>query len=294
MTAMLEDVGQLPDDSGEPPAAAASPRPAPPAPPVPAAQAAGPARPALLAAVSDEPAVVDWLLCARALNLVNLDPLPSESDLRSLLRAPRHAVRVALSNLAAAGLIHRRRAVGTSVPGSGEKELGALWSSDNGPTRSYRMIATERLRGNQVAQQLFQDRASSGDAAVPGDELIRIQRLTLNAENTPLSLSSIYLSVAAYERIGDAAWQLPSTEAAEIIAGRAITGRYTINAIPAEAESSALLGIPAGSPCLHLERAFSDGARTVLVVFARLPGIRVGIRTNLTPDTWPSGPDAGE
>jgi DNA-binding GntR family transcriptional regulator len=282
MTAMLEDVGQLPDEAGS------SPQPTPPSYPVPSP--APLSQPALPSAVGDEPAVVDWLLCARALNLVDLDPLPSESDLRALLRAPRHTVRVALGNLAAAGLIRRRRSVGTSVPGSEEKLLAARWSADKGPARSYRMIATERVRGNQVARTLFGDAVSSGDAAPSGsgEELVRIQRLTVNADNTPLSLSTIYLPVDAYERIGDAAWQLPSTAAAELIAGRAVTGRYTINAVAADAQSSALLGVQAGSPCLHLERAFTDGTRTVLVVFARLPGIRVGIRTNLHPDTMAS------
>ena len=78
------------------------------------------------------------------------------------------------------------------------------------------------------------------------------------------------------------------------LAGVSVFLNSTSKGTVTKADGTFMLGIPAGSPCLHLERAFSDGARTVLVVFARLPGIRVGIRTNLTPDTWPSGPDAGE
>jgi GntR family transcriptional regulator len=236
-------------------------------------------RPALPSAVSDETAVIDWLLCARGLSLVGLDPLPSESDLRSLLRAPRHAVRVALGHLATAGLVHRRRSVGTSVPGAREKLLGALWSADQGPARSYRMLATERVSGNRVAAALFDEQ---------DDDFVRIRRLTVSAAGTPLSLSSIYLSAAAHQEIGDAAWRLPSTEAAELIAGGSISARYTVNAIPADPDTAALLAVPPGSPCLHLERAFSVGDRTVLVVFARLPGIRVGIRTKLNPETMAS------
>ena len=62
-----------------------------------------PSRVPLRSAVSDERAVVDWLLCGRGLHMLNLDPLPSEEDLRALLRAPRKAVRTALGNLASAG-----------------------------------------------------------------------------------------------------------------------------------------------------------------------------------------------
>jgi DNA-binding GntR family transcriptional regulator len=216
-------------------------------------------------AVSDERAVVDWLLCGRGLHILNLDPLPSEEDLRALLRAPRKAVRTALGNLASAGLIRRRRSLGTSVPGSHEKKLGVTWPG----SRSYELIAVR-----QVAQQLLK---------INDDELVRIDRLTRDDDGMPLSLCSIYLPEAAHRQLGDAAWQLSSTEVAKKLAGGEVAGRYGINALPIDHESAALLDVPEGSPCLHVERVFTNGTKPVLVVFARTPGVRVAARMNVMP-----------
>jgi DNA-binding GntR family transcriptional regulator len=214
-----------------------------------------PSRVPLRSAVSDERAVVDWLLCGRGLHMLNLDPLPSEEDLRALLRAPRKAVRTALGNLASAGLIRRRRSLGTSVPGSHEKKLGVTWPGSG----SYELIAVRLVHSNQVARELL---------GVSDDEL---------------SLCSIYLPEAAHRQLGDAAWQLSSTEVARKLAAGKVAGRYGINALPIDHESAALLDVPEGSPCLHVERVFTDGTKPVLVVFARTPGVRVAARMNVMP-----------
>ena len=229
-----------------------------------------PSRVPLRSAVSDERAVVDWLLCGRGLHMLNLDPLPSEEDLRALLRAPRKAVRTALANLASAGLIRRRRSLGTSVPGSHEKKLGVTWPGSG----SYELIAVRLVHSNQVARELLK---------VSDDELVRIDRLTRDDDGMPLSLCSIYLPEAVHRQLGDAAWQLSSTEVAKKLAGGEVAGRYAINALPIDRESAALLDVPEGSPCLHVERVFTNGTKPVLVVFARTPGVRVAARMNVMP-----------
>lgn len=221
-------------------------------------------------AAGDERSVVDWLLCGRGLRLLSLDPLPSETNLRAMLKAPRQVIRAALGNLASAGLIRRRRSLGTSVPGSHEKKLGTTWPG----VGSYELIAIGPVRANHVARELLQ---------VSDEELVRIDRLTRNSDGTPLSLCSIYLSEAAYRQLGDDAWQLSSTEVARRLAGGAIVGRYGVNALPVDAESAKLLAAPEGSPCLHVERVFTDGIRPVLVVFARTPGVRVAARMHVMP-----------
>jgi DNA-binding GntR family transcriptional regulator len=150
--------------------------------------------------------------------MLNLDPLPSEEDLRALLRAPHKAVRTALGNLASAGLIRRRRSLGTSVPGSHEKKLGVTWPGSG----SYELIAVRLVHSNQVARELL---------GVSDDELVRIDRLTRDDDGMPLSLCSIYLPEAAHRQLGDAAWQLSSTEVAKKLAAGEVAGRYGINAL---------------------------------------------------------------
>lgn len=217
---------------------------------------------------------LDWLLCGNRQGLISLEPLPLETELRSILAAPREVVRRTLRQLAASGLVQRLRSVGTSVPGSAAKSLGCSW---NPSAHRYRLLEIEYVPGNRVSMELF------GPA---GGQLVRVDRLTYSSSGTPVTFSSLYLPQETAEpMLSTTDWNAPSVR---VISGHCtspVRVLYEMTAVALDERAANLLEVVPGSPALHMQRLFSTDEGNVAVSFSRQPGIRVTFGTSMTlPD----------
>lgn len=183
------------------------------------------------------------------------DPLPSEADLAIQFGVSRMTARQAIQNLAAEGLVRRRRGSGTFIA---EKPL----HRHSGPLMSYTLdmrrrglIPSSRL----VAAELREPSEVEADALKLGTRtrLVCIQRVRL-ADGTPMAFDTACLtpacaSVLAQDLEGG------SLHAALREMGRQPTGAQSwISARLAIAKEARLLEIPAKSPVLVERRIISD------------------------------------
>ncbi|HEY8614716.1 histidine utilization repressor [Phenylobacterium sp.] len=197
------------------------------------------------------------------------DRVPSEHELMAAYGCSRMTVNKAISSLAAAGLVVRRRRAGTVVARPHLRSV-VLEIAD--------IQAEVTARGLDYAWRLL-DRglrgSKRGDAAeaelAGGGRLLALEGLHL-AGGEPFALERRLISLAAAPEAAEAdfganspgAWLLahvPWTEAEHRITA--------VNATPAEA---GLLRLPPGAACLVLERRTWRGAQRVTDVRQAFPG----------------------
>jgi DNA-binding GntR family transcriptional regulator len=221
-------------------------------------------------AAGDPPAVLDWLLCGNRQGLISLDPLPVESELRSILSTPRETVRRMLRQLAVYGLAKRLRSVGTSVPGSAAQALGY---SGHASADQYRVIAVEHVHGNQVSRALF---------GAHGRHLVRVERLTFWGSGSPSTYSSFYFPRRVYEeQMATADWDSPSIRLISQASDEPMRIHYDMTAVALDERIADLLEVVPGSPALHIQRLFSTSAGNVAISFSRQPGVRMTYSTSM-------------
>jgi GntR family transcriptional regulator len=211
------------------------------------------------------------------------DPLPSESELAARYRVSRMTARQAVQNLAAEGLVQRRRGAGTFVaPRPIHRREGSLMS----------FTEDMRRRGMKASSRLLQAglRAATGadvDALrLPaGARVVAISRLRL-ADGVPMAIEHAALPA---ECAGVLADDLETGSLHESLAARgrvAGVSRSWIRARLATAEESRLLELPrraallverriihdtGGLPLEHTETAYHAGSYAIEAVFSASP-----------------------
>ncbi len=195
--------------------------------------------------------------------------LPTEAALMQAYDCSRMTVNKALSSLADAGLIDRRKKAGTFVARPRVHSM-VLDVPD--------ICAEVRQRGQayiyrSLARVLRMPQADDADevSLAGGGNLLQIDGLHI-ADNVPLSLEHRLVSVAAVPHMADAeirdmspgGWLLqhvPWTEA-----------ETRISAVAADPAEAGLLEVAAGSPCLSVERRTWRGSDRITYVRQLFPG----------------------
>jgi GntR family transcriptional regulator len=177
--------------------------------------------------------------------------LPSEADLCAMFGLSRTAVRQALAELAAEGLVHKEKGRGSFVRGP---RAGFV-------VREVRGFYEEmRDQGKDVTTEVLdlQTVPASADYAalldVPtGSELIRLERLR-SADGEPILLVETFLPSPRFKTILDEDLTTVSLyahlrEHYDVVPGG---GHRLIEAVAAERRTAKLLGVRAGAPLLRL------------------------------------------
>ena len=181
------------------------------------------------------------------------DRLPSESDLMSLYGVSRITVRQALSDLQKERLIFKVAGKGSFVsPAKPFQELGRLQGFAEamgalGHETYNRVLAVSTAAASEEVAQLL--------LLAVGQPVVEIRRVR-HVGAQPVSLDLTWLPLALGQRV-----------AREDLAVRDIFGileadcgsplghaDLVIDALLADAEQAALLGVEAGAPLLHIER----------------------------------------
>lgn len=207
--------------------------------------------------------------------------IPSESELTARYGCARMTVNKAMSNLAAAGLIVRRRRSGSFVAAPKSQEpLTRIQDIQadvvaSGRRHRYRILS----RAVQVAETALE---AGRIGVVPGTRLLVLDVLhfaddeRLAVENRQISLAAVPEAEAesfAHEPPGT--WLLAHVPWSE--------AEHVIQALPADPLASRRLHIPAGAPCLCItRRTWNDG---LLVTCGTLiyPGERHRFAARFTP-----------
>lgn len=210
--------------------------------------------------------------------------VPSEHDLLGRYGCSRMTVNKALSALAAAGLIVRRRRSGSFVAEAKTQEtvleIHDIKAEILAGRRAYRhsILMRERRRATPEDRKRL-----AGKKKVSGD----VEALTVLhfADEQPFVLEQRLIDLAIVPTAAKAdfdvtppgTWlleQIPWTEAEHII-----------RAVDAEAETARLLGIAKGAACLVVDRRTWQSGATITVVSLTYPGERHQLVARFQPSS---------
>ena len=183
--------------------------------------------------------------------------LPSEADLCTMFGLSRTAVRQALAELSAEGLVHKEKGRGSFVRGP---RAGFVVQEVRGFFEEMReqgkSVATEVLALETVLAP--PDYAALLDVPT-GSELIRLERLR-SADGEPLLLVETLLPSPRFKTILDEDLTTVSLYAhlAEVYDVIPRGGHRLVEAVAAERRAARLLGVRAGTPLLRLRSVNVD------------------------------------
>jgi len=215
------------------------------------------------------------------------DQLPTEDRLIARFGVSRITVRRAIQNLVNRGLVEIRRGKGTFVAAPKiTQELTEL----SGFVEDMHAIgrkATARVIGKEVVTA--DATVASELALTKGERLVRIRRVRL-ADGIPLSFDETFLPLEIGKKIItddlkvepifsllERKYNVPLVEA-----------DYKLDAVAAEGEVAAALGVKQGSPILRIERtSYSTGSRPVDYERLHYRGDLVRFATRLIRKTSP-------
>ncbi len=194
--------------------------------------------------------------------------LPTELELCARYGVSRHTVRIALADLAEAGLVTRRKRFGTVVQAAR-------------PSRSYRQTVAsvddlvqygaDHVRSVRSARPVTADAALAQDLACPvGTRWFRVSSLRYErgTGGVPLGLTDVYVD-PAHAEVGALARRSPERLISSFVAER--TGqriariKQDVAAVLIDRRLSALLAVDAGSPALRIVRHYLDDAGALFV-----------------------------
>lgn len=208
------------------------------------------------------------------------DRIPSEAELVEEYGLSRMTVNKALSALAAAGLVVRRRGSGSYVasPASQETilEIHDIQAEVQSAGHSYRHKLLQRTARRATAE----DRVRLG---IRGPGRVLAVRVRHFADDRPLVVEDRIINLAAvpealsapFDEVPPGTWllkRIPWTEA-----------EHRIRAVPASKEIAALLDMPARAPCLVIERATWRSGAAVTSVHLTYPGNRHQLTARFNP-----------
>jgi DNA-binding GntR family transcriptional regulator len=211
--------------------------------------------------------------------------LPTELELCTRYGTSRHTVRAALAELQEAGLVSRRRNVGTRVEATTASPAfhQSLGSVDDliqfGVThvRSVRAIKNI-VAGRALAKTL---RCAAGSPWLH----IGIVRMVEEEGSVPLSWTDVYVD-GRYAEIRDLVLEQPEVLTSTLIErqyGRRIARvEQEVQAVAMPAKLADVLGTDAGTPALRIVRRYLDAAAEAFEVSVSIhPGDRYTLSTQL-------------
>lgn len=208
------------------------------------------------------------------------DRIPGELELVDTFNVSRMTVNKALSSLAAAGLLVRRRGAGTVVasPKSQESilEIHDIKVEVESSGRRYHHEVLERRLGRATDEQR---------ARLPCDGRSRILALVIRhfADGRPFVLEDRLINTAVvpdalearFDEIPPGSWliqRIPWTEAA-----------HTIRAVGASATVASLLNLPKNEACLMIERVTWQSRTPITSVRLTYPGALHELSARFSP-----------
>jgi GntR family transcriptional regulator len=208
------------------------------------------------------------------------DGLPAEADLAAEFFVSRNTVREALAVLKDEGLIDRGPRTGTHV---------AIRKYDHGLDALVGLKETFKGYGD-IRNEVRAAMTVSAPPSVanrlqldPGEQVVFIERLRYLGD-LPLSLDMTYLAPdVGNEVIGHSLETNDVFALIELVTGRRLgNAGLSVEAVPADAHSAAILQLPDGAPVLLLERlTHLDDGRPVDLEYIRMRGDRITLRGNL-------------
>lgn len=194
--------------------------------------------------------------------------LPTELELCARYGVSRHTVRIAIADLAAAGLVTRRKRLGTVVQAAQ-------------PTRSYRQTVAsvddlvrygaDHVRSVHRAGLVAASPALARDLGCPaGTRWFRVSSLRYDrlTGDVPLGLTDVYVD-PVHAEVGDLARRSPDRLISSFVAER--TGqriariKQDVTAVLIDRRLSSLLAAEAGSPALRIVRHYLDDHGALIV-----------------------------
>jgi GntR family transcriptional regulator len=191
------------------------------------------------------------------------DQLPTEDSLIERFEVSRITVRRAIQNLVSRGLVEIRRGKGTFVAAPKiTQELTEL-SGFVEDMHALGRKPTARVVGKEIVSA---DTIVAGQLALTrGERVVKIRRVRL-ADNIPISFDETYLPLEIGKKIITNNLKVePIFSLLERKYGvPLIEAEYKLEAVAAEAEVAAALGVKQRSPIFRIERtSYSTGSRPV-------------------------------
>ncbi|MDT5178146.1 MAG: GntR family transcriptional regulator [Mycobacterium sp.] len=208
------------------------------------------------------------------------DGLPAEAELAAEFFVSRNTVREALAVLKDEGLIDRGPRTGTHV---------AIRKYDHGLDALVGLKETFKGYGdirNEVRAAMTVSAPPSVASRLqldPGEPVVFIERLRYLGD-LPLSLDMTYLAPDVGNEVIEHSLETNDVFALiELVTGRRLgNAGLSVEAVPADAHSAAILQVPDGAPVLLLERlTHLDDGRPVDLEYIRMRGDRITLRGNL-------------
>ncbi len=192
------------------------------------------------------------------------DLLPSERDLCELYGLSRTTVRLAMSELEERGMVARRHGKGTYVTHLTPQRADLMGTYSF--TRQMKSLG--RVPSNQVLE--FDIREASKPVAVSmgipvGEKIYRARRIRL-ADDVPLMIERTYLPTDIFPGLTEEALvNRPLYDTLENEYGQKINlAEESLCARTARGDEAGLLGVPEGSPVLHLVRTTTNDKNIVI------------------------------
>ncbi len=184
----------------------------------------------------------------------------NEADLAGRLGLSRPTVRQAVQHLVHAGMLERRRGVGTHITARRLRRPVQLSSLHDDLLESGRRPRTQTLDMSTVPASATVAERVGG---VPGEEVVRIERLRF-ADDEPLALLVNYLPAGLVEVSANELEHVGLYERLRTAGLKPASAHQTIGACRATARVSRLLGEPRGAPLLTMTRTTRDPRGRVL------------------------------
>lgn len=207
--------------------------------------------------------------------------IPSETELVARYGCARMTVNKAMSNLAASGLIIRRRRSGSFVaPPKSQEPLTRIQDIQadvvaSGRAHRYKILG-RGIRVAATAPEAEQVGVAVGTRLLTVDVLHFADEERLAVENRQISLATVPGAEAEmFAQEPPGTWLLRNVPWSE--------AEHVIHAIPADRVGARLLKVPVGSPCLAItRRTWNDGA-LITVGTLTYPGERHRFAARFTP-----------
>ncbi len=186
--------------------------------------------------------------------------LPTERELSEKLEVSRVTVRKAVEGLVQEGLLTRKQGSGTYVASRIEKNFSKLSSFSEDMKARGRTPSSEWLLREKGS--VTPDEALSLGLS-PGTAVFRFHRIRMS-DGEPMALEYSTIPASALNHSGKISSSLYAT--LDTYGNRPVRALQRLRAVPFEGEIAVLLGVPAGSPGLFIERrAYLRTGQTVEV-----------------------------
>lgn len=210
--------------------------------------------------------------------LRNRDRLPSERRLAEATGLSRVTVRKAFEELIADGMIQRQAGARSFVSQPIDHSLSVLmgFTSD---MRQRGAISRSIILDKSVGMPEPEDMLKLGIS--PGEQVLRLSRIRLaNEEPLAIEHALVPLFAVSPDQIAESLYDVLRENGY-----RPVRALQRLRSVLADAEEARYLGLPAGSPILHIERhTFLDNGRPIEVTRSAYRGDRYDFISELHLD----------